>query len=86
MRRYRDRQELAKKITNSLQELVYGDVELDEDIMFQKFTICIIDRDINFACDISEYLYKIETENDADRYIDFIITDYKKMILGKYIV
>lgn len=86
MYKLRDRRELAKKITDWLQELVYGDVVLDEDIMFQKFIIHIIDRDINFSCDISEWLYNIKTEHDMDVCVDDIFTDYKRMILGKYIV
>lgn len=86
MYKLRDRRELAKKITDWLQELVYGDVVLDEDIMFQKFIIHITDRDINFSCDISGCLYKIENERDMEVCIDDIFTDYKRMILGKYIV
>lgn len=86
MYKLNDRRELAKKIVDWLQELVYGVVELDEDIMFSKFTLHIIDRDINYSCDISEWLYKIETEHDMDVCVDDIFTDYKRMILGKYIV
>lgn len=86
MYKLKDRRELAKKITNQLQELVYGDVELYEDAHLHKFILHIIYRYINYSCDISECLYKIETEHDMDVCIDDIFSDYKIMILSKYIV
>lgn len=87
MYRLNDRRELAKAIVNSLQDLVYGEVEVDEDIILQKFKLYIFNKgDFNYSCDISEMLYKIETQNDADEYVDYIFTDYKRMILGRYIV
>lgn len=86
MYKLRDRRELAKKIANCLQDKVYGNVDVLEDYMFDKFILYIKDRDIHYECDVSDLLYKVENEIDADRCIEEIFQDYKRMILGKYIV
>lgn len=87
MYKLNDRRELSKNIAKYLQELVYGEVRVDEDIILQTFKLYIFNKgDFTFSYDISEILYKIKTEHDADMYVDYILTDYKRTILSRYIV
>lgn len=87
MSRLRDRlRDVANNIVKTMQELVYGEVRVYEDVRFLTYTLCIIDRDFKYKCDITEWMYKIENDYDMHNCIEYILDDYMRMILGKYIV
>ena len=75
------REQLARAVCEDIQESVYGKVKLENDVFMNTYKLYIIDRDIYYAIDITD-----DIRNGYFDIYDKIMNDYKRTILGKYLV
>lgn len=81
-----DIMQFFKGLVDEIQERIYGQAYIKEDIITRTYKICIFDRDIKYVFDLTDKLYEIETQQDKDKLVHDIIQQYKAYILGAYIV
>ena len=73
-------------LVEELQSKVYGNVYIMETMMIESYKICIMDRDMRYVFDLTDKIYGIHNDEDADELVYDIIQQYKEYILGAYIV
>ena len=73
-------------LVEELQSKVYGTVYIMETMMIESYKICIMDRDMSYVFDLTDKIYGIHNDEDADELVYDIIQQYKEYILGAYIV
>lgn len=86
MYKRKDIMQFINGLVDEIQEKIYGRVSIVEDMMIETYKICIFDRDIKWVFDLTDKVYKIETQQDKDKLFHDIMQQYKTYILGAYIV
>lgn len=81
-----EREKFVACLSNRIQERVYEEVTYTHDIIFNSYVIHICGRDINFNIDITRYVLYVDSEKAAISIEEHIMDEYKRFILGKYII
>lgn len=81
-----EREKFVVCLRNRIQERVYEEVTCTHDIIFNSYVIHIRGRDINFNIDITRYVLYVDSEKAAISIEEYIMDEYKRFILGKYII
>lgn len=81
-----EREKFVVYLRNRIQERVYEEVTCTHDIAFNSYTIHICGRDINFNIDITRYIPYVDSEKAAISIEEYAMDEYKRFILGKYII
>lgn len=81
-----EREKFVVYLRNRIQERVYEEVTCTHDIIFNSYIIHICGRDINFNIDITKYILYVDSEKTAISIEEYIMDEYKRFILGKYII
>lgn len=81
-----ERKKFAVYLRDRIQKRVYEKVTCTHDIVFNSYIIHIRGRDINFSIDITRYIPYVDSEKAAISIEEYVMDEYKRFILGKYII